>query len=85
MTVQMHVAQGINKRCQRYTDTCRHPRANHAKLCSAGDTLEGRHANQGTERLENVMKFKKARVLHLGSGNTKAQVQAGQRKDWEQS
>lgn len=48
-------AQGIKKRCQRHAHTCRAQillASNHTKLCSAGDTLEGRDASQGTERLE---------------------------------
>ncbi|GAB0181381.1 mitochondrial enolase superfamily member 1 [Grus japonensis] len=63
--------------------------ANNTKLCGVVDTLEGRDAIQtDLDRLErwaraNCMKFNKAKckVLHIGSGQSQAPLQAGQRMD----
>jgi len=58
---------------------------NDTKHCSAGDTLEERDGIQkdtdGCERwvYMNAMQFNKAKckVLHLGQGNPKTQIQVG--------
>ncbi|KAM6233177.1 mitochondrial enolase superfamily member 1 [Porphyrio hochstetteri] len=63
--------------------------ADDIKLCGKVDTLEGRDAIQrDLDRLErwghaNCMKFNnaKCKVLHCGSGQSQAQLQAGWRTD----
>ncbi|GAB0188922.1 mitochondrial enolase superfamily member 1 [Grus japonensis] len=63
--------------------------ADDAKLCGVVDTLEGRDAiPRDLDRLErwahaNCMKFNKAKckVLHMGQGNPRYQIQAGRGMD----
>ncbi|GAB0175827.1 triadin [Grus japonensis] len=62
---------------------------NDTKLCGAADMLEGRDAIQrDLDRLErqacvNLMKFNKAKVLHMGWGNPKHNYRLG--GEWIQS